>query len=77
MKKKFASYSYTMPSLILWNVEARNDIFLSQDEKVLYVSGQSSSTFKNVLGCLNGKTAYDLMIDILMDKVYDRVITLN
>ena len=74
MKKKFASYSYTLPLLVLWNVEARNDTFLSQDEKVLYVSGQSSSTFKNVLSCLNGKTAYDLMIEILTDKKYDYVV---
>lgn len=76
MKKKFASYSYVMPSLILWNVEARNDTFLSKDEKVLYVSGQSASTFKIALTGLNGKTAYDLMIDTLMDKAYDRVITI-
>lgn len=74
MKKKFASYSYTLPLLVLWNVEARNDTFLSQDEKVLYVSGQSPSTFKNVLSCLNGKTAYDLMIETLTDKKYDYVV---
>lgn len=73
MKKKFASYSYTLPLLVLWNVEARNDTFLSQDEKVLYISGQSPSTFKNVLGCLNGKTVYDLMIETLTDKRYDYV----
>ena len=74
MEKKFASHSYTLPLLVLWNVEARNDTFLSQDEKVLYVSGQSPSTFKNVLGCLNGKTAYELMIETLTDKRYDYVI---
>lgn len=74
MKKKFSTYSYTLPTLVLWNAEARNDTFLSQDEKVLYVSGQSPSTFKNVLGCLNGKTAYDLMIETLTDKRYDYVV---
>ena len=71
MKKKFSTYSYTLPTLVLWNVEARNDTFLSQDEKVLYISGQSPSTFKNLLSCLEGKTAYDLMIETLMDKQYD------
>ena len=74
MKKKFATYSYTLPTLVLWNVEARNDTFLSQDEKVLYISGQSPSTFKNLLGCLNGKTAYDLMIETLMNKRYSNII---
>ena len=71
MKKKFATYSYTLPTLVLWNVEARNDTFLSQDEKVLYISGQSPSAFKNLLGCLNGKTAYDLMIETLMNERYE------
>ena len=71
MKKKFSTYSYTLPTLVLWNVEARNDTFLSQDEKVLYISGQSPSTFKNLLSCLEGKTVYDLMIETLMDKQYD------
>lgn len=71
MKKKFSTYSYTLPTLVLWNVEARNDTFLSQDEKILYISGQSPSTFKNLLSCLEGKTAYDLMIETLMDKQYD------
>lgn len=71
MKKKFATYSYTLPTLVLWNVEARNDTFLSQSEDVIYVSGQSVSSFKYLCGSLEGKTAYDFMLEVLNNKRYD------
>lgn len=70
-KAKFAQYGYSLPKLCLWNVEARNDTFLSQSEDVLLVSGQSTSIFKNLCANLNGKTAWDLMLEVLNDKMYD------
>ena len=73
MKKKFATYSYTLPTLVLWNVEARNDTFLSQSEDVIYVSGQSVSSFKHLCGSLEGKTAYDFMLKVLNNERYDCV----
>lgn len=71
MKKKFESFGYSMPRLFLWNVEARNDTFLSQSEDVIYVSGQSVSSFKYLCGSLEGKTAYDFMLEVLDNKRYD------
>ena len=71
MKAKFARYGYTLPKLILWNVEARNDTFLSKQEDVLCVSGQAASTFRELCGNLNGKTAWDLMLETLGNKMYD------
>lgn len=71
MKAKFARYNYTLPKLILWNVEARNDTFLSKQEDVLLVSGQAASTFRELCSNLDGKTAWDLMLETLGNKMYD------
>lgn len=70
-KADFAQYGYSLPKLCLWNVEARNDTFLTQSDDVLLVSGQSASVFKNLCANLNGKTAWDLMLEVLNDKIYD------
>ena len=74
MRFKFNQAGYTMPKLILWNVEARNDTFLTQDNDVIKVSGQSASIFKRLCGCLDGKTDVDFMLETLNDKAYERVI---
>ena len=71
MKNKFASFGYDLPKLIFWNVEARNDTYISQSEDVINVSGQSPSTFKTFIGALNGKTGWDVMIETLNSKMYD------
>ena len=71
MRAKFARYGYTLPKLILWNVEARNDTFLTKQEDVLCVSGQAASTFRELCGNLDGKTAWDLMLETLGNKMYD------
>ena len=73
MRFKFNQAGYIMPKLILWNVEARNDTFLTQDNDVIKVSGQSASIFKRLCGCLDGKTDIDFMLETLKDKAYDRV----
>lgn len=74
MKEKFKAFNYEMPKIILWNVEARHDTFLTQDNDVLYVSGQSASVFKRLCGSLEGKTAYEFMIETLDNPIYDKVI---
>ena len=71
MKKKFSAHGYTCPKIALWNVEARNDTFLTQSEDVFFLSGQSASVFQNLCGLLNGKTAWDFMLDVLNNKIYD------
>lgn len=72
MKLKFKEEGYTMPQLVCWNVEARNDTFLTKGEDTLVVSGQSASVFKNIVNGI-GKTAYQLMIDTLNGEEYDDV----
>ena len=73
MKNTYAQFGYELPKLIFWNVEARNDTFLSQSEDVINISGQSASIFKTFIGALNGKTGWDIMIETLNDKMYDCV----
>ena len=70
-KAKYAAYGYTLPKMILWNVEARNDTILSKSDDVLFVSGQSPSTFKSLLGNLDGKTNWDLMLEVLNNEMYN------
>ena len=72
-KERFEDCGYSFPKLILWNVEARNDTFLSQSEDVINISGQSPTAFKSFLGALDGKTSWDIMIETLNDKMYKHV----
>ena len=71
---EFAKFGYTCPKLVMWNVEARNDTFLSQSDDVVLVSGQSVSTFHNLCQSLGGKTAWDFMCEVLNDPMYDCVV---
>ena len=73
MTTKYAQAGYKLPKLVLWNVEARNDTFLSQDNNIIKVSGSSVSTFKHLIGNLNGKTDWDIMIETLDNPWYNKV----
>lgn len=74
LEAKFHSAGYRhYPKLIMWNINARNDTFLSNREDVILVSGQSSSTFKNLVRALNGMTAYEYMVSILNGKAYEKI----
>jgi hypothetical protein len=73
LEVKFREAGYECPKLILWNIKARNDTFLSNREDVVLVSGQSASTFKNLVRALNGMTAYEYMVSILNGKAYEKI----
>lgn len=71
MELKFNQVGYELPKIILWNVDARQDTFLTSNHpKVNFVSGQSVSTFKTVLDTIE-LSAYDAMVKTLSDKMYD------
>lgn len=76
-KQLFREAGYEMPQLVCWNVNARNDTFLAQaaEKGIKYLSGSSVSVFKDLISTLNCESAYDAMIKVLMNKMYDRVIT--
>ena len=73
LEAKFRAYGYECPKLILWNINARKDTFLTNREDVILVSGQSASTFKSLVNALNGMTAYDYMLSVLNSKAYDKI----
>lgn len=74
MVKRFAQYGYSIPNIVFWNVSARRDTFLVDGNRkgVQLVSGQSASTFKNVLSSI-GKTPYQTMIDVLNGPRYNSI----
>ena len=73
MRHRFANYGYDLPRIILWNVNARKDTALSQSEDVIFISGQSASSFKSLCQNLDGITAYELMVQTLNGKAYEKV----
>lgn len=76
-RNKFRANGYELPQLVLWNVEARNDTFLTKmaTKGVTFLSGQSASTFKSLIDTLNCKSAYEAMVKVLMNSAYDVVVT--
>lgn len=72
MKGRFEAKGYQFPKLILWNVEARKDTFLTQSQDVIMISGHSPSQFKALINCLD-KSGYEVMLEVLNDPMYDCV----
>ncbi|MBR5938998.1 DUF2828 family protein, partial [Candidatus Saccharibacteria bacterium] len=76
-RERFKAYGYELPQLVLWNVEARNDTFLTKmaTKGVTFLSGQSAATFKSLIDTLNCRSAYEAMVKVLMNPAYDVVVT--
>ena len=72
MARRFEAQGYKLPTLVMWNVEARQDTFLTQNEYVKFISGQSPSAFKSILKALTG-TSWDLLLETLNDPMYDAI----
>ena len=74
MVRRFEAYGYTIPNIVFWNVNARYDTFLVDGNRkgVQLVSGQSASTFKNVIASI-GMTPYDAMINVLNGERYSSI----
>lgn len=71
MGRRFEEHGYKLPKLVFWNVNSRNDTFLADasNSNTILVSGQSTSTFKNLIGCLD-KTPVEMMYDVLNSERY-------
>ena len=66
--KKWAAAGYQVPKLIFWNVDARqNNIPMTVKNGISYVSGFSPSLFQQIM---SGKTAFDLMYEVLDQDRY-------
>lgn len=75
MRKRFADAGYEMPKLVYWNVDSRKDTFLASknDPNAILVSGQSASTFKNLIKGID-LSAFEIMAQTLNDPRYDCVV---
>lgn len=75
MRKRFAEHGYEMPKLVYWNVDSRKDTFLASknDPNAILVSGQSASTFKNLIKDID-LSAFKVMVQTLDDPRYDCVV---
>ena len=64
-----------MPKLVYWNVDSRKDTFLASknDSNAILVSGQSASTFKNLIKGID-LSAFEIMEATLSDERYGKVI---
>lgn len=74
MVRRFEAQGYTIPNIVFWNVNARHDTFLVDGNRkgVQLVSGQSASTFKNVISSI-GLTPYDAMLKTLNSERYSSI----
>jgi hypothetical protein len=70
IKRKYSNAGYTMPILIFWNVDSRqNNVPVTQNEKgVLLISGSSPTVFKMAL---EKTTPYKFMLKVLNSKRYE------
>lgn len=68
---KWRTWGLKMPNLIFWNVQARqNNIPMTIKDGITFVSGFSPALFEQIM---KGKTAIDLMLDVLDGEMYARV----
>ena len=70
IRRRWNNYGYKMPSLIYWNVNARNNTFIDAGPDVSFVSGCSPILFEQVVKGITGK---QLMMDKLNSKRYENI----
>lgn len=74
MAHKFEKNGYEIPNIVFWNVDSRNDVFHADSKRkgVQLVSGQSASTFKNLLSCI-GMTPVEAMLKTINSERYEAI----
>ena len=65
MRKIWATYGYTLPRVIFWNLDARSQNIPALGREFSYVSGLSPVMIETIL---SGKDGYDLMIAKLVQS---------
>lgn len=68
IERKWNAAGYKIPNLIFWNIEARkNNMPMKVKDGITFVSGMSQTIFTQIM---TGKTAYDLMYEVLDQERY-------
>lgn len=74
MSRRFAMAGYDIPNVVFWNVNSRNDVFHADANRVgvQLCSGQSASTFKQLVGCV-GYTPVEMMMKVIGSERYSAI----
>jgi hypothetical protein len=74
MRARFAQYGYEIPTVVFWQAESRHDVFHADanHKGVILCSGQSTGTFKNLIGSI-GFTPVKFMYKCILSKRYEPV----
>ena len=74
VSRVYEKHGYKIPNVVFWNVNSRHDVFLADKNRkgVQLVSGQSASTFKNLIGCVD-KTPVEMMYYVLNSERYQPI----
>ncbi len=74
VSRVYKERGYKIPNVVFWNVDSRHDIFLADKSRkgVQLVSGQSASTFKHLIGCID-KTPVEMMYFVLNSERYQAI----
>lgn len=74
VSRVYEEHGYKTPNVVFWNVNSRHDVFLADKDRkgVQLVSGQSASTFKNLIGCVD-KTPVEMMYSVLNSDRYQAI----
>ena len=74
VSRVYEKHGYKIPNVVFWNVDSRHDVFLADKDRkgVQLVSGQSASTFKNLIGCVD-KTPVEMMYSVLNSERYQAI----
>lgn len=74
VSRVYEEHGYKIPNVVFWNVNSRHDVFLADKDRkgVQLVSGQSASTFKNLIGCVD-KTPIEMMYSALNSERYQAI----
>lgn len=74
VSRVYEEHGYKIPNVVFWNVDSRHDVFLADRNRkgVQLVSGQSASTFKNLIGCVD-KTPVEMMYAVLNSERYQAI----
>jgi hypothetical protein len=75
IRKKYAFAGYSVPNIIFWNVNSRNNNVAAKknDQGVMLVSGCSPSILQQVLSA-GSKTPHTLMMEVINSERYQRVV---
>ena len=74
VSRVYEERGYKIPNVVFWNVNSRHDVFLADKNRkgVQLISGQSASTFKNLIGCVD-KTPVEMMYEVLNSERYQAI----